>query len=170
MVGLLLAQLLYLAATRARGAWIGGALGIVAFVVVRRPALPRATGLLLIPIVVAVLAAALLPGRWRARDAYDTKRFETGSRVVFDAVDPASSVARTRLGLWRRTLAVYREHPLSGVGPGNFPVLFPQHAEPDAAADGVMSATMIRAGPTTSCSSGWRRPDRWARPPSSRCS
>jgi len=147
MVGLFLAQLLYLAATRARGAWIGGALGIVAFVAVRRPALPRATRLVLIPIAAAVLAAALLPGRWRARDAYDTKRFETGSRVVLDAFDPASSVARTRLGLWRRTLAVYREHPLSGVGPGNFPVLFPQHAGPDAAADGVMSATMIPRRP-----------------------
>ena len=147
MVGLLLAQLLYLAATRARGAWIGGALGIFAFVIVRRPALPRATGLLLIPIAAAVLAAALLPGSWRARDAYDTKRFETGSRVVLDAFDPASSVARTRLGLWRRTLAVYREHPLSGVGPGNFPVLFPRHAGSDAAADGVMSATMVPRRP-----------------------
>ena len=147
MVGLLLAQLLYLAATRARGAWLGGALGIAAFVVVRRPAWPRATRLLLIPVAAAVLVAALLPGRWRARDAYDTKRFETGSRVVLDAFDPTSSVARTRLGLWRRTLAVYREHPLSGVGPGNFSVLFPQHAGPDAAADGVMSATMVPRRP-----------------------
>jgi hypothetical protein len=67
--------------------------------------------------------------------------------VVLDALDPASSVVRTRLGLWRRTLAVYREHPLTGVGPGNFPVLFPLHAEPRAAADGVMSATMVPRRP-----------------------
>ena len=67
--------------------------------------------------------------------------------MVLDALDPASSVARTRLGLWRRTLAVYREHPLSGVGPGNFAVLFPLHAEPGAAADGVMSATMVPRRP-----------------------
>ena len=136
-----LRELLYLAVTRARGAWIGGAAGIVVFLAVRRPALPRAAHLLALPVAAAVLAAALLPGRWRSRDANDTKRYEPGARVVLEALDPASSVARTRLGLWRRTLAMYREHPLFGVGPGNFPVVFPRYAEPSAAADGVMSAT-----------------------------
>jgi O-antigen ligase len=144
---LLIAELLFLAATRARGAWIGAAAGIVVFLVVRRPALPRAARLAILPIAAAVLVAALLPGRWRSRDANDTKRYEPGARVVLEALDPASSVARTRLGLWRRTLAVYREHPLTGVGPGNFPVLFPRHAEPGAAADGVMSATMVPRQP-----------------------
>ena len=143
----LIAELLYLAVTRARGAWIGGAAGIVVFLAVRRPALPRAARLLALPVVAAVLAAALLPGRWRPRDANDTKRYEPGARVVLEALDPASSVARTRLGLWRRTLAMYREHPFFGVGPGNFPVVFPLHAEPSAAADGVMSAMMIPRQP-----------------------
>ena len=105
MVGLLLAQLLYLAATRARGAWIGGALGIVAFVVVRRPALPRATGLLLIPIVAAVLAAALLPGRWRAarrvrhetlRDRLARRARRVRSRVVGGAHPPRALAADAR--------------------------------------------------------------------------
>ena len=146
-IAISLAELLFLAATRARGAWIGGALGITAFFVVRRPALPGRTRLLLVPVAAVVLAAALLPGRWLARDANDTKRYEPAARLVLDALDPASAVARTRLGLWRRTLAVYREHPLTGVGPGNFPVLFPLHAEPGAAADGVMSATMVPSRP-----------------------
>jgi tetratricopeptide (TPR) repeat protein len=145
--GVLLAELLFVAVTRARGAWLGGALGIAAYVAIRRPALPTRTRLLLLPGVAVVLAAALLPGRWRARDANDIKRYEPGARVVLDALDPASPVARTRLGLWRRTLAVYGEHPLTGVGPGNFAVLFPRHAEPGAAADGVMSATMIPRRP-----------------------
>jgi hypothetical protein len=145
-VGLLVAELAYLAVTRARGAWIGGALGILAFFLIRRPVVTRRAWLLL-PVIAVVLAAALLPGRWRPRDANDTKRYEPGSRVVLDAVDPGSPVARTRLGLWRRTLAVYRDHPLSGVGPGNFGVLFPLHAEPSAAADGVMSATMVPRRP-----------------------
>jgi O-antigen ligase len=147
VAALLLVELLYLAATRARGGWIGGAFGIAAFLAVRRPAVPRAARLALIPIAGAVAIAALLPGAWRPRDAHDTKRFEIGTRVVMDAIDPASPVARTRLGLWRRTLAVYREHPLAGAGPGNFPVLFPLHAEPGAAADGVMAATMIPRRP-----------------------
>jgi len=146
VVASLLAQLLFLAVTRARGAWIGGALGIAVFFVVRRPVLTRRT-LWLVPVGAVVVAAALLPGRWQARDANDTKRYESGSRVVMDALDPASPVARTRLGLWRRTLAMYGEHPLAGVGPGNFSVIFPLHAEPGAAADGVMSATMVARRP-----------------------
>jgi O-antigen ligase len=145
-IGLLLAELAYLAVTRARGAWIGGGLGIVAFFLVRRPVFTRRAWLVL-PVGAVVLAAAVLPGRWRARDANDAKRYAPGSRVVLDALDPASPVARTRLGLWRRTLAVYRDHPLSGVGPGNFGVMFPLHAEPSAAADGVMSATMVPRRP-----------------------
>jgi len=145
-VGLLLAELAYVAVTRARGAWIGGALGVVVFLLVRRPVLTRRAWLLL-PVGAVVLAAALLPGRWRPRDANDTKRYEPGARVVLDALDPGSPVARTRLGLWRRTLAVYRDHPLAGVGPGNFGVMFPLHAEPSAAADGVMSATMVPRRP-----------------------
>jgi O-antigen ligase len=142
-LALLLAELVFLAVTRARGAWIGGALGVVVFFVVRRPAVPRKALLLAIPAAAAVLAAALLPGRWHARDANDTKRYEPGARVVLDVLDPASSVVRTRVGLWRRTLAMYGAHPVTGVGPGNFAVLFPQYAEPSAAADGVMSATMV---------------------------
>src|SRR6185312_12996015 len=60
-----------------------------------------------------------------------------------EAVDPASPVARTRLALWRRTLALYRARPLLGVGPGNFPVVFPRYAEPNAAADGVLSPLAV---------------------------
>ena len=48
---------------------------------------------------------------------------------------------RTRLGLWRRTVAMSAEHPLLGVGPGNWPVAFPRYAEPGAMRDGVLTAT-----------------------------
>jgi hypothetical protein len=146
-VGILLVAGLYLAVTRARGAWLGGAAGVAAFLAVRRPAVPRRAWLVLAPLGAGVVVAALLPGRWQARDANDTKRFEPGARVVMDALDPRSPVARTRLGLWRRTLAMYGAHPLSGVGPGNFSVLFPLYAEPGAAADQVMSATMVPRRP-----------------------
>jgi tetratricopeptide (TPR) repeat protein len=44
--------------------------------------------------------------------------------------------------MWRRTLAMVRDHPWIGVGPGNWPVMFPAYAEPDAARDGVLSATL----------------------------
>jgi hypothetical protein len=35
-----------------------------------------------------------------------------------------------------------REHPLVGVGPGNWPVVFPRYAEPGARRDGVLSAAL----------------------------
>ena len=141
MVGLLLAQLLYLAATRARGAWIGGALGIVAFVAVRRPA----------------LAARDAPpadsdrrrGRWRRRCFRGAGARAT--RTTRNASRPARASCSTRSIPRRRWRA-----PASGCGGGRSPSIastrcpasdreisrccFPQHAEPDAAADGVMSA------------------------------
>ena len=35
-----------------------------------------------------------------------------------------------------------RQAPLGGVGPGNFPVLFPRYAEPGAKADGVLTPAL----------------------------
>jgi O-antigen ligase len=133
----------YLAAARARGAWIGGALGIAVFFALRRPRLSRATVGVVAATAMLALAGAAIPGRWAAHDARDVKRFESATRVVHDAVDPSSPVARTRLALWRRTWALYRSRPLVGIGVGNFPVLFPLYAEPNATEDGVLSPTAV---------------------------
>ena len=133
----------YLAVARARGAWLGGALGMATFFALRRPPLSRATvGAVALVAILAVTGAAI-PGRWTAHDSLDVKRFEPATRVVRDAVDPSSPVARTRLALWRRTLALYRSRPLAGIGVGNFPVLFPLYAEPNATEDGVLSPTAV---------------------------
>ena len=85
----------------------------------------------------------MIPGRLIPRDVGDAKRFEPGEHVVSEALDPRSPVLRERLGLWRRTLAMYRAQPLFGVGPGNFQVYFPAYAEPGARADGVMTAKIV---------------------------
>ncbi len=133
----------YLAVARARGAWMGGALGIGVFFALRRPRLSRAAVGAVAAVAMLALAGAAIPGRWTAHDALDVKRFEPATRVVRDAVDPSSPVARTRLALWRRTWALYRSQPLTGIGPGNFPVLFPLYAEPNATEDGVLSPTAV---------------------------
>jgi O-antigen ligase len=133
----------YLAVARARGAWIGGALGIAVYFALRRPRLSRATLGAVAATAMLAVAGAAIPGRWTAHDARDVKRFESASRVVHDAVDPSSPVARTRLALWRRTWALYRSRPLAGIGVGNFPVLFPLYAEPNATEDGVLSPTAV---------------------------
>ncbi len=130
---------LYLAVARTRGAWLGAAAGVLVFAALRRPALSRRAVAGGAAILLAAGLAAAVPGRWTAHDALDAKRFEPGSQVVLEALNTSSPVARTRLGLWRRTWAMYRDAPLTGVGPGNFAVLFPRYAEPGAAEDGVLS-------------------------------
>jgi O-antigen ligase len=136
-------ELGYLAVARTRGAWLGGGLGIAVFFALRRPRLPRAAVAGTIAIGAAVVLAAMVPGRWTAHDSRDAKRFAPGGHVLREAIDPRSPVARTRIGLWRRTLQMYREHPLSGVGPGNFAVAFPRYAEPGATEDAVLSPTEV---------------------------
>jgi O-antigen ligase len=133
----------YLAVARARGAWLGGALGIGVFFALRRPRLSRAAVAAVAAVALLAVAGAAIPGRWTAHDSLDVKRFQPATRVVRDAVDPSSPVARTRLALWRRTLALYRSRPLTGIGLGNFPVVFPLHAEPNATEDGVLSPTAV---------------------------
>ena len=136
-------ELVYLGATRTRGAWLGATLGIVVFYALARRALPGAALGVVLALIVAALAAAVIPCRLTPHDAGDAKRFEAGEHVVSEALDPRSRVLRERLGLWRRTLAMYRAHPLFGVGPGNFQVYFPAYAEPGAHADGVMTARIV---------------------------
>ena len=144
MILLVLAlELVYLGATRTRGAWLGATLGVAVFYALARRALPGAALGLVLALGVAALAAAVIPGRVTARDVGDAKRFEPGEHVVSEALDPRSAVLRERLGLWRRTVAMWRGHPLLGVGPGNFQVYFPAYAEPGARADGVISAKIV---------------------------
>jgi O-antigen ligase len=136
-------ELVYLGATRTRGAWLGATLGVAVFYALARRALPGAALGLVLALGVGALAAAVIPGRLTPRDAGDAKRFEPGEHVVSEALDPHSPVLRERLGLWRRTLAMWRVQPLLGVGPGNFQVYFPAFAEPGARADGVISAKVV---------------------------
>ena len=135
-------QIVYLAATRARGAWLGGALGILTVVLVGRRPWSRAAVVSWVGLGVVTLLVALLPGRANPQYAADTKRLAQGFDVVETSFDPDSTALRTRIGLWRRSLAMFRSRPLTGVGPGNWAVFFPRFAEPGATADGVLSATL----------------------------
>jgi len=136
-------QIVYLAVARARGAWVGGALGVGVFFALRRPTATRAVVLAGVGLVALALLAAAVPGSWTEHDSRDVKRFAPATEVVRDAVTPSSPVARTRFALWRRTFELFRAEPLTGIGPGNFAVLFPLRAEPNAARDGVLSPTAV---------------------------
>ncbi len=141
MAAAVVLELLFLGATRARGAWIGGACGLVAVAWSSRARLSRASVAVTVAAVVAAGVAATVPGRFNPRDAGDAKRYAGVVEVLQEGLDTRSTALRTRLGLWRRTLAMVRQHPLVGVGPGNWPVAFPRYAEPGAAPDGVLTAT-----------------------------
>ncbi len=118
-------ELVYLGATRTRGAWLGATLGVAVFYALARRALPGAALALVLALGVAALAAAVIPGRLTPRDIGDAKRFEPGEHVVSEALDPHSPVLRERLGLWQRTMAMWRAHPLLGRGAGELPGLLP---------------------------------------------
>jgi O-antigen ligase len=135
-------ELVYLAVTRTRGAWVGAACGLFAALVLARDRWPRRSLVVGLVALAAAVAAASLPGRFNPRDANDRKRYSGVIEVLEGGVDAHSTALRTRFGLWRRTLGIVREHPLFGVGPGNWPVEFPRHAEPGASRDGVLSATL----------------------------
>ena len=107
-----------------------------------RGRLRHRTVALAVTVVIVAGIVASLPGRWSAHDAGDTKRYGGLSSVLEGSLDPRSPALRTRLGLWRRTFAMVRDHAWLGVGPGNWPVVFPEYAEPNAARDGVLTPTL----------------------------
>jgi O-antigen ligase len=139
----LVLELLYLAVTRARGAWLGAAAGLLVVAYLSRIRLSRRSLVVVLGLALCAGIAATLPGRFNPRDAGDAKRYEGVVEVLHDSVDTHSTALRTRFGLWRRTLAMACDYPLFGVGPGNWPVLFPRYAEPGATRDGVLAAGLV---------------------------
>jgi O-antigen ligase len=143
MLGFALAlELVYLAVTRARGAWLGAACGLGTTLWVMKLRWSRASRWVAAAAVVAAVVAVSVPGRFNPRDAGDRKRYSGVVDVVEEGFDANSTALRTRFGLWRRTLSMIGDHPILGVGPGNWPVEFPRYAEPGATRDGVLSATL----------------------------
>jgi O-antigen ligase len=134
-------ELLFLGATRTRGAWIGAACGLGTLGWLARARLSRSRIVVAIAAILVAAAAASIPGRFNPRDAGDAKRYAGVAEVIEESLDTRATALRTRLGIWRRTVDMIREHPVFGVGPGNWPVAFPLHAEPDALLDGVLTAT-----------------------------
>jgi O-antigen ligase len=135
-------ELMYLAVTRARGAWLGAACGLGTTLWVIQLRWSRTSRWVAAAAVVAAVVAVSLPGRYNPRDAGDRKRYSGVVDVVEEGFDSRSTALKTRFGLWRRTWSMIGDRPILGVGPGNWPVEFPRYAEPGATQDGVLSATL----------------------------
>lgn len=143
IAGALLLELLYLAATRTRGAWLGAATGVASFLAVWRPRLSRrALGVASAALLLAAVAA-IIPGPSNPWNINDTKRYASGVQIAESSFDPQSPAIHTRIGIWRRSLAMWRDNPVWGVGPGNWMIQFPRYAEPGARQDGVLTSAVV---------------------------
>jgi putative inorganic carbon (HCO3(-)) transporter len=98
-----------LALTYVRGAWVG----LLAGVAVLLGLLQRGRLLLIAGVVLLALAVLLVP---------DLRR------RVESIADPMDPTARERWAMWGSALAMARDHPLLGVGPGGVKREYPQYA------------------------------------------
>ena len=154
MLGAVALACVFLAVTRTRGAWIGGACGLGTTLLAVRPRASRVwVGGALAAAIVAAAVAASAPSRFNPRDAGDNKRYSGIGDVLQESFDGRSTALRTRFGLWRRTVAMIADAPLLGVGPGNWPVVFPRYAEPGARATACSAPRSRRDRRTTTSSS-----------------
>ena len=133
---------LFLIYTRTRGAWVGfgGALliGVFALIWLSRKHhidllnLAQARTRLLVAGACLLLVAllALLPHGMQKEGAF---RFDERKSDAFTTLAKTFSPAdaRGRLTVWRHTLEMVRDHPLLGVGPGNWQYRYPRYDKGD---------------------------------------
>lgn len=109
-----LVMLAGLVATYTRGAWIGFAAGVLTVAATVR----RGRWLLLALLVVLAGSALLAPHELRHR--------------FVSMADPEEAGVRERVYMWRSGLAMWRERPVLGIGPGGVKREYPAYALPEA--------------------------------------
>jgi O-antigen ligase len=114
LAGPWLLMLAGLAVTYVRGAWLGFGAGLLVVLgTMRRGRLLLAAGLALL-----VLGVLLGPERLSQR--------------LRSIADPQEVTIRERLYMWQSGVAMWREHPWLGVGPGGVGILYSRYARPEA--------------------------------------
>ncbi len=101
-----------LVATFVRGAWLGFLAGAVALVVL----LPRRRLLVVGALLILAVAVLMVPGARRRAESI---------------VDPSDPTARERWAMWASAIAMARDHPLTGVGPGQVKRQYGAYAAPE---------------------------------------
>jgi O-antigen ligase len=109
-----LVMLWALIVTYTRGAWMGFGAGVLVMAATVR----RGRWLLVTGLLVLVAAGFVAPRELRYR--------------LLSMVDPDEAGVRERLFMWRSGLAMWRERPLVGVGPGEVKREYPRFALPEA--------------------------------------
>jgi putative inorganic carbon (HCO3(-)) transporter len=108
--------------TFGRGAWVGALVGVAVVLGIRRPSPRRvavAAGVVVgVVAVIAVLLALLGAGGPQIVQS-------TAARLASRA-DPRAGSGAARLHIWKDTLAMIASRPITGYGPDNFGLVFPQ--------------------------------------------
>ncbi len=100
--------------TLTRGAWMGFVAGATALALcLRRTSVLVAIGAVLLASLM-LLPAGPLEHRIRS------------------LADPSDPTMRERLFMWQSGIQIVRDHPLTGVGPGQVKAVFPRYAQPEA--------------------------------------
>jgi O-antigen ligase len=135
------AALVALAASQTRAAWVGAIVAAVAIAVAQRRVLIRYRARVPVAVVVGAIAIAIAiitPLGARATSSFDLHEGTSASR--FDE--------------WRTATRTIADHPLLGVGPEGYRVVFPQEVResyiekygvavfPDRAHDGILDVTL----------------------------
>ncbi len=103
-----------LLATYTRGAWVGFASGVLALL----PTSRRMRWVLVGGLLVLAIGAVAGPQHLRQR--------------LLTLTDPDDPTVRERIHMWRSGLAIWREHPWLGVGPGGVKREYRHYAQPEA--------------------------------------
>jgi O-antigen ligase len=103
-----------LVATYTRGAWIGFAAGVLTTAATVR----RGRWLLVAGLLLLAGAALMAPRELRHR--------------FLSMADPEEAGVRERIYMWRSGLAMWRERPVLGIGPGGVKREYPHYALPEA--------------------------------------
>lgn len=116
--------------TRSRAAWLGAAAVVIVFfgaIIFSRPLRAdartwRRLGGVIVVAACAVTAALLIPNtlRWRSDNPY--------LESVTGVVNYEEGSGRGRLVQYQHSLGMAARHPVVGVGPGNWPVVYPKYA------------------------------------------
>lgn len=96
--------------TLTRSAWLGFAFGLAALFLASRPRL-----LILVPVLAGALVAV---------------GPEAVTRRAISMFDRSDATARDRIVMWEAGVAMVRDHPLTGVGPGRVKELYPEYRRP----------------------------------------
>ncbi|MBE84466.1 MAG: hypothetical protein CME21_18045, partial [Gemmatimonadetes bacterium] len=125
--------LAFLVFTRTRGAWVGALVaGLTVFGLNRalgdRVGLPSPTAHRLFAMIatVVVLGSVIIPDRIPGGSAFDDKK---ASAAVAVASIVSEEGHRGRTELWKKTVDIIADHPILGVGLGNWEFQFPAYAD-----------------------------------------